>query len=184
METFLVVLPLVPHPDHPAREIAFVSCTVAWRDAGDWAIDFFVAAPPAALKLPAAAAPERADGLWQATCFELFLRNSDGDAYLEFNFSPSGQWAAYRFDSYRQGMKPLDVAPPRILTTDPGQFALCAALEDPRLAAGASWLVGLSAIIEEVDGTKSYWAISHPPGAPDFHHGDCFALELPPAPAP
>jgi len=39
--------------------------------------------------------------------------------------------------------------------------------------------IGLAAVIEELDGTKSYWALAHPPGAPDFHHADCFALTLP-----
>lgn len=40
--------------------------------------------------------------------------------------------------------------------------------------------IGLSAVIEEMDGTKSYWALAHPAGKPDFHHPDCFTLELPP----
>ncbi len=40
--------------------------------------------------------------------------------------------------------------------------------------------LGLSAVIEETDGTKSYWALAHPAeGPPDFHHPDCFALTLP-----
>lgn len=38
--------------------------------------------------------------------------------------------------------------------------------------------IALSAVIEEKDGTKSYWALRHPPGKPDFHHPDCFALTL------
>ena len=38
------------------------------------------------------------------------------------------------------------------------------------------WSIGLSAIIEEEDGTISYWALAHPPGRPDFHHPDCLAL--------
>ena len=41
------------------------------------------------------------------------------------------------------------------------------------------WRLGLSAVLEEKDGTKSYWALAHPPGAPDFHHPDCFAAQLP-----
>ncbi|MBI3061386.1 MAG: hypothetical protein HYY83_05345 [Deltaproteobacteria bacterium] len=28
------------------------------------------------------------------------------------------------------------------------------------------------------DGTISYWALKHPPGKPDFHHPDAFALEI------
>jgi hypothetical protein len=34
-------------------------------------------------------------------------------------------------------------------------------------------------VIEETNGRLSYWALAHPPGKPDFHHSDCFALELP-----
>ena len=40
--------------------------------------------------------------------------------------------------------------------------------------------VGLSAILEEQDGTKSYWALAHPEGdKPDFHDPACFAAHLP-----
>ena len=38
--------------------------------------------------------------------------------------------------------------------------------------------VGLSAVIEEQGGVLSYWALRHPPGKPDFHHRDSFAMEL------
>ena len=40
-------------------------------------------------------------------------------------------------------------------------------------------MLAVSAVIEETDGTKSFWALRHPPGPPDFHHPDCFALTLP-----
>ena len=41
------------------------------------------------------------------------------------------------------------------------------------------WQLGLSAILEEIDGTKSYWALAHPPGdKPDFHDPVCFAARL------
>ena len=40
--------------------------------------------------------------------------------------------------------------------------------------------IGVSAVIEEVDGTKSYWALAHAPGPPDFHNPACFAHHLPP----
>jgi len=30
----------------------------------------------------------------------------------------------------------------------------------------------------ESDEGLSYWALRHPPGGPDFHHADCFAMEL------
>jgi hypothetical protein len=46
-------------------------------------------------------------------------------------------------------------------------------------AGEADWEVGLSAVIEAADGALSYWALRHPAGRPDFHHPDCFALDLP-----
>jgi hypothetical protein len=46
--------------------------------------------------------------------------------------------------------------------------------------ASTNWTVGLSAIIEETDGTKSYWALAHPEGdKPDFHDAACFTAHLP-----
>jgi hypothetical protein len=44
--------------------------------------------------------------------------------------------------------------------------------------------VGISAIVEERGGRRSFWALNHPSGEPDFHHPDCFALKLPPLPGP
>ena len=123
METFFGGQSLVPHPDSLPREIPNVSVTYLSRGAGNWVLDFIVDAPPTSLCLPEAARPQRADGLWERTCFELFLRDPESGAYLEFNFSPSGQWAAYRFDGYRAGRRDLDVAEPRIITSDPAQFA-------------------------------------------------------------
>jgi hypothetical protein len=104
---------------------------------------------------------------------------AEGGGYLEFNFAPSGQWAAYRFDGYRRGIRDLEYVVPR-LTVDQGneRLVLHAEVDLPAIAAIA---VGLSAVIETADGTKSYWALAHPPGKPDFHHPDCFALKLPAA---
>jgi len=46
----------------------------------------------------------------------------------------------------------------------------------------ATLRLGLSAVLEAHDGTRSYWALRHPPGQPDFHHPDAFAVTLEPAP--
>ena len=45
------------------------------------------------------------------------------------------------------------------------------------------WHVGISAVIEARDGTKSYWALAHAPGPPDFHNPDCFIATLPAPPS-
>jgi len=46
--------------------------------------------------------------------------------------------------------------------------------------AGATWHLGLTAVIEDGNRRMSYWSVAHPQrGLPDFHHRDCLALELP-----
>ncbi len=133
------------------------------------------------LRLPPLAAPERMDGLWQHSCFEAFVASPDAAGYLELNFAPSRQWAAYRLSGYRSGMIEAKTAVPLIEThAGEQQYDLTAQL-DLEQAPALPWRVGLSAILEETNGRKSYWALAHPPGQPDFHHKDCFALELPPA---
>jgi hypothetical protein len=103
-----------------------------------------------------------------------------GDGYAELNFSPAGAWAAYQFDSYRAGMRPLAIAVPEI-DVRPGADALylAARVVLPFGDLGA-WRVGLSAVVEAQDGALSYWALCAAADAPDFHLGSCFALELPP----
>jgi hypothetical protein len=66
---------------------------------------------------------------------------------------------------------------------DAQSFSLQAALalDHLSLPRESSWRLGLSAVIEETNGNKTYWALVHPPGKPDFHHKDAFAYELSPA---
>ena len=102
--------------------------------------------------------------------------------YCEFNFAPSTQWAAYVFDGYRSFMRDADgIDTPRIdIRSDSARLELEVSLDlDSLLPRDAVWQLGLAAVIEETNGRKSYWALAHPPGKPDFHHSDCFALELP-----
>jgi hypothetical protein len=140
-----------------------------------------------ALRIPDPAAPTRTDGLWQHTCFEAFLREASNNAYYEFNFSPSGAWAAYRFSGYRSGMEVATAVPaPRLHVRSTAYICeLEAALQLDGISdlAGNEWRLGLSAVIEEAAGSKSYWALAFPPGKPDFHHRLCFACVLP-APHP
>ena len=154
------------------------------------AVHYFVTGDMGALLLPLPLGSGRADELWRHTCFELFLGAGGENAYREFNFAPSLTWAAYRFDSYRQGMRPLEIPAPRIGTRqDARSFELQADLNldgvfEPDKP--ADWCLGLCAVIEETNGNISYWALAHPLGKPDFHNMECFALRLaaPPRPLP
>ena len=99
---------LVPHLLHPPHAVQSVAVTVRLSGEG-LHFAFLVTGDLESIVIPPPAAPRRADGLWETTCFEAFVRG-DGAAYSEYNFSPSGEWAAYAFDDHRQGMRDTDAA--------------------------------------------------------------------------
>ncbi|WP_146151036.1 DOMON-like domain-containing protein [Allosphingosinicella deserti] len=158
-----------------------------------FALRYVVSGNIEAIEMPRhTAGASRADELWRHTCFEAFLRVGERRSYHEFNFAPSGEWNAYRLADYRQGMVREPCAEAPDITTisggavrpeEPPLLVLTATIDLERtlLPTDSPWHIGLSAIIEERNGTRSYWALKHPPGEPDFHHPDCFHLELPAA---
>ena len=171
---------LEPHPATPPGAVKYVNVQVR-REQRGLGLLYIVEGDPTRILLPAPQAPCRAEDLWQTTCFELFVRDA-GEAYREFNFSPSGQWSAYAFQDYRAGRESLALNDPptaTILVPEPFGIMLVASVQmefEPKAR------LALSAVIEETDGTKSYWALAHPPGdKPDFHDPACFTLELPAA---
>lgn len=131
------------------------------------------------IRFPEVTQPERTDGLWKDTCFELFCGPADDGSYVEFNFAPSGQWAAYAFTGYRAGMTELACAPPHIdCTVGEGIFEMTVTVALPESLRTVDLVAGFSAVIADKDGRTAYWALAHPPGKADFHHKDCFALQL------
>lgn len=173
---------LIPHPTTPPADPPFeVWATVDYAGAfGVTAtanIWFGISAPAERFVIPEAE-PGRADDLWQTTCFEAFLRTADAAEYREWNFAPSGQWAAYDFSGYREKIGDSEIASaPYVRMED--NFTWWALGATIAVDAGAEWQLGLSAILEEKDGTKSYWALAHPEGdKPDFHDPVCFAARL------
>lgn len=167
-------LVLKPHPDYAPAAVKSIAVAVSRAGSASLSLDYLVTGELASILVPPTASPERIDGLWRHTCFEAFALWEDG-GYAEYNFSPSGQWAAYRFAAYRKDMMPLDLAPPpiRLCSDEHGlelQTSIVVAARPMRLA--------LSAVIEETNGRKSYWALAHPAAKPDFHHPDSFVHEL------
>ena len=176
-------LSLVPHPKVPPADPPFkvwvdlqhASLLGATASTHMW---FCISAPIGRFVIADPLEPRRAEGLWQTTCFEAFLKIDGEDAYREWNFAPSNAWAAYDFESYRAGRADALVEqPPYIRVQDNltwWQLGATIAVEARR-----DWRLGLSAILEERDGTKSYWALAHPADEPDFHDPGCFAARLP-----
>jgi hypothetical protein len=166
------------HPYSHCAAATRIDADIVRPHPGGLILSYVVSGRASDLRLPPVVAAARANELWQHTCFEAFIRPSTGSAYYEFNFSPSTQWAAYRFDSYRSGMRvATEIDTPRIEVRSSAEtYTLQAELKFDGLSSPLH--LGLSAVLEEKNGRKSYWALAHPPGKPDFHHADCFALEL------
>ncbi len=172
------------HPDSRCGAVTSIDVDVARPRSGGLVVVYLVTGKVGEIRMPTVTAPTRADQLWRHTCFEAFVRAPPGDGYYEFNFAPSTQWAAYGFSGYRNGMRVAsEMSAPRFEVeshADGYELRVSLALDRlPGLPPDAIWRLGLSAVIEETSGRKSYWALAHPTGAADFHHSDCFAHELP-----
>lgn len=197
---------LAPHP--AALPVAASGVSLMWMEMGGgnhqltWRIE-----NAARLLLPMQASRERADGLWQMTCCELFLRRQAGPAYFEFNFSPSQRWAAYSFADYRDGMAPwpMERAPLIEGALQGDDFVMRVSLSG--LPPGMT-IAGLAAVVVERslpaardcegeggggdmgggeaeaepawEPASSLWALTHPAAVPDFHHPGSFSLPLAP----
>jgi hypothetical protein len=169
---------LTPHPDTPCSGISRIEVELehdvlglrlCYRMSGD--ADRVVVA-----SRERGASPRRCDGLWTGTCCELFMADAGEAGYREYNFAPSGDWAAYRFDAYRSGRAALETCGPRIaFERRPAMLELTVTLTDLRCAGALR--IGVACVVE-TDAELSYWALAHPPGRPDFHDPSAFALTL------
>jgi hypothetical protein len=174
---------LLAHPYTPGEWVWSISAEVALEAPATLVCRYSLHGEVRRLVVPVARAGRRADGLWRHTCFEVFAAADPAAGYYEFNFSPSLEWAAYRFSEYREGMVPANLsrAPglqarktaDRLELTAHVHLEGLAELSSPQLLR-----LGLTAVVEDDGGSLSYWALRHAAGNPDFHDPDSFALEL------
>lgn len=174
-------LNLEPHPLSICPAVASIEVEAVRADAFTLVLDYTLHGRLDELIMPRETASLRKDELWRHSCFEAFVGPSDSDAYYEINLAPSTQWAAYAFVSYRAGIESIRIDPPPLIRTQrsTATLTLTATIDLFSDFMNAPWHLALSAVIEDTSGQTSYWALAHPPGPPDFHHPDCFTLELP-----
>lgn len=173
---------LLIHPTQCADMVRRFTVTAVCEADGSLRLRYGLAADMEQLRLPVSVSLQRTDGLWRHTCFELFIAGQGVSAYHEFNFSPSGEWAAYAFSANRTGMKvlALPVVLPARWQRSPEGLALEVLLPAQCLpvAAAGTLRLGLCAVLEAQSGTITHWALRHVGNLPDFHHPDSFILEL------
>lgn len=175
---------LACHPAHPSTAVRGIQAIVKLAADGELHLTYLLDGDIPRLRIRPRAAPVFNAELWRHTCFEIFIAAAGADAYHEFNFSPSGEWAAFAFKGYRDGgpLPDESLRPSMKFQSDMSRLRLESRVRIDRLASGharAPLLVGLAAVIEEAD-RRSYWAIRHPCERPDFHKSEGFALRVDP----
>ena len=174
---------LVSHPHTTSRVGRAVTVNATLTVDAKLSLHYELHGAVARMNIPAPAPARIGWKLWRHTCCELFVRSEGAEPYHEFNFSPSGEWAAYAFSGYRQGGSLTDerLNPQVAIESQPERLDLYALVDLGRLSPSyrkARLRLGLATILEEETGGYSYWALRHAPGKPDFHHQDAFALVL------
>lgn len=168
------------HPASPPSPVASIGVQVQ-LEPHDLVVQYRLRGQLDALRWPAMGAGGEADGLWRHTCLELFIAPEHGSAYQEFNFSPAGQWAHYAFAAERQRTDRAPSARAPLLDmrrTDSG-YELVAVIDRTNLPTTRVLCIGLSAVLESLDGHISHWALHHPADKPDFHLRAGWTLRLP-----
>lgn len=170
---------LLPHPAAACPAVESIEVAVEAGE-GNLVLRYRLRGRIGELVIPDEAPPAFADGLWEHTCFEAFAALPGEAAYREFNFSPSGQWAAYAFSGYRQRVEgfPPPAAPAVACRHDGTTLELEAQLPALLLPAGSALELGLTAVVASRDGSRSYWALAHGDDRPDFHRRDTFRFAL------
>jgi hypothetical protein len=194
---------LTAHPSSRNEALRSLEVRLRAQEPDMLVLHYALEADMSRVRVPAPGAGARADGLWKHTCFEAFLAPGNGPGvvtprvetpgvatpgvvtpcYFEFNFSPSLDWAIYRFGGYREGMSRAEIARAPALSVRRSEQGL--ELESVLRLGGLEELcearhlrIALAAVIEDGDGRLFYWGLEHPPGKPDFHHPSAFALEV------
>ena len=162
--------PLMLHQTCDLGPIRAVTASLTATDVGCDA-EFRFEGDITRIKVPEPAPSVRTDNLWKTSCFEIFWQPIGGTWYREFNLSPSSRWAAYDFDSFREGMRdaPVDAISVSCSHTDSElvlKASIAAELPDPAQ-------VALNGIVEDKAGNMQFWALAFPPGKPEFHSEAC-----------
>ncbi|MDA8163966.1 MAG: DOMON-like domain-containing protein [Desulfobacteraceae bacterium] len=171
---------LVPFPggDHPSVRLE----AILRREGDSLLLCYLVRGALDRVALPERAErPERRDGLWRQTCFELFFGPMGGKGYHEVNLSPAGHWNLYTFDDYRAGMRPEATVGSLAFTVARDTESLAVVLELALASLyppGTALRAGLATVIADRAGHPSYWALAHAGDRPDFHHRGNFLVTI------
>lgn len=131
---------------------------------------------------------ERKNDLWKSTCFEWFIKSTQGQTldkpYWEFNISPWAEWNFYKLNYYRSSLsecQDIELLKFQMELKDTffelrisiGVQALFQ--KNPELA--EDFKIGVSTVLAWPNGQRGYFALNHPNvEKPDFHDDRGFGI--------
>lgn len=120
------------------------------------------------------ASPKKVEGLWNSTCFEIFIKSKASSHYIEWNFAPSSEWWTMDFSDYRLRLNNDSNFAPQNVLWERSHKVLTCELTIPIPAEFTNALsLGISSILETGQ-EKSHWALAHKGEKPDFHDARSF----------
>ena len=123
--------------------------------------------------------PTRQMGLWETTCFECFFGVPGQNWYWEVNLSTAGYWNVFKLDGYRSGLREELAIEALSVSVNRSAFALETQFDLSLLGLEDSELeLSVTAVIADILGEISYWAVCHAGVEADFHLRDSFVIQM------
>ena len=119
---------------------------------------------------------KRADELWKATSFELFLANSKKEEYYELNFTSSLAWNFYYLSTYRADVQEVKgLGKPKIeVFQEADVFKIIFELETEALLFDGFDIYNLTCILKNIQNERTFWSLTRASIIPDFHNKKSF----------
>lgn len=147
---------------------------------GDWlSLDYLLEADLDLLQIPKTTSqPQFKEELWKTTCFEAFLKSSSS-AYLEWNFSPSGDYWNQGFVDYRKVDPQFKELTPLLIQVESDQTQnKCLRIRSKVPLEDEYVKLGLASAVHLKNDECLYFSLKHSENRPDFHRADSFLIDL------
>ena len=166
-------------PFHPVQNLTLRSR--AWVELGVLKFAFELEGDLEQILIPSPKGlPARVIGLWESTCFEVFIKNSKNEEYFEFNCSSASNWNIFYFKKPKAGLKEfLEISNLASCSVQNGKSLTVSFWIDTQKFPQGFWHegsmnLGLTSVLESKTGGLSYWAIEHLDQKPNFHLSKSF----------
>lgn len=136
-------------------------------------VSFSVSGNLEAYQIPTKQKQKRDNNLWESTCFELFLANSEMDGYYELNLSPSLAWNLYYLSDYRATPKEVCIKNEIEIETFHNEDSLKLSCKF-EMKTDVFNLYNVAVILLTQSNQRHFWSVHHRSEEADFHDKDNF----------